>query len=336
MPLKTHIISFPGLGIDEIKINTNVIEFGNFRVAWYGLIIMIGIICAITYVWFRMKEYGYSSDDLIDLAFFVVLSGVLGARIYYVLFELDEYIVTGNGGFFANLIATLGEMIAIWEGGLAIYGGIIAGGIAGVLVAKHKKINILKMLDFLAPGVMLAQAIGRWGNFMNGEAFGGPTALLWRMHSTRIVNNFLELDLVDGLDYFALLNGEIGAHPTFLYESLWNFAGFVAIWLIYIKLKNTKHLYKFNGQIFYTYLTWYGLGRAWIEGLRTDSLWLVDGVIRVSQLVAVLSFIVGAALMAYSFVTLYKGKENVLVKKVTPPTNVEIEKSEEIKNGEDN
>lgn len=322
MPLKIHYISFPGLGIGEIKVNTNILEIGNFKIAWYGLIIMIGILCAITYVWLRFKEHGYSSDDLIDLAFFTVISGVLGARIYYVIFKIEEYIVTDAGGFFANLFATLGEMVAIWNGGLAIYGGIIAGGTAAVLVARHKKINMLKILDFLAPAVMLAQSIGRWGNFFNAEAHGGITASFIRMGirtETQAVTRFY--------------------HPTFLYESLWNLVGFLAIWLIFVKLKQTKHLHKFNGQIFYTYLIWYGLGRAWIEGLRTDSLWLVDDVIRVSQLVAILSVVVGTALMVYSFVMLYKGKENRFVKRVTVPNTAvakENKEKEEDTNGKDN
>lgn len=297
MPLDIHYIAFPGLGIDEFKINSNMVEIGNFRIAWYGFIIMLGIISAILYVWFRFKEHGMKSDDLMDMALFTVVSGVIGARLYYIIFKLDSYIITTEGGFFANLFASLGKMVAIWNGGLAIYGGIIAGGTAAVLVARHKKMNMLQILDFLAPGVMLAQAMGRWGNFFNAEAHGGVT------------ENFLRMGIRTEYTSFVYY------HPTFLYESLWNVVGFLAIWLIFIKISKTKHLYKFNGQIFYTYMIWYGLGRAWIEGLRTDSLYLIPDVIRVSQLVALLSFIIGAVLMTYSFVMLKKGKENILVKR---------------------
>ena len=319
MPLKTFYVSFPNIGIDWFKVNSNAIEIGNFKIAWYGLIITLGIACAVLYVWCRFKEHNMSSDDLIDLALFTVVSGIIGARLYYIIFSLDSSIVKDAGGFFANLGASLGKMVAIWNGGLAIYGGIIAGGTAAVLVARHKKINMLKILDFLAPGVMLAQAMGRWGNFFNAEAHGGETDSLFSM---------------------GILGTEYGFfHPTFLYESLWNIIGFLAIWLVFVKLTKTKHLYKFNGQIFYTYLIWYGLGRAWIEGLRTDSLYLIPDVIRVSQLVAILSVIVGTTLMVYSLVMLKKGKENILVKRVTIPQKKEKtqEENQEVEeNGKDN
>ncbi|MBO5374611.1 MAG: prolipoprotein diacylglyceryl transferase [Clostridia bacterium] len=325
MPLKIHYISFPGLGIDEFKINSNAIEIGNFKIAWYGLIIMVGIISAILYVWFRFRENNMSSDDLIDLALFTVVSGVVGARLYYIIFSIIEdpssYIVTNAGGFFANFGASLGKMVSVWNGGLAIYGGIIAGGTAAVLVARYKKINMLKILDFLAPAVMLAQSIGRWGNFFNAEAHGGATNIFIKM-GIRAEGSFSTY-------YY---------HPTFFYESLWNLVGFLAIWLIFVKLDKTKWLHKFNGQIFYTYLIWYGLGRSWIEGLRTDSLYLIPGVIRVSQLVAILSVIAGTALMVYSLVMLKKGKENAFVKRVDVPkvvTEQNTEKKVE-ENGENN
>ncbi len=303
--LKINKIWFKNLGWDEFEINTVAIKIGKFEIAWYGLIIMIGIFSAIFYVWCRFKENGKKTDDLIDLAFFTVLSGIVGARLYYVIFEFDSYLVTSEANFFSNLWETLKNIIAVWNGGLGIYGGIIAGGLAAALVAKHKKINILTILDFLAPGVMLAQAIGRWGNFCNAEAHGGVTDLPWAM-------GIFE-------------RGEWSFyHPTFLYESLWNLVGFLAIWLVLVKIPKTKKLHKFHGQIFYTYLIWYGLGRFWIEGLRTDSLYLIPDVIRVSQLVALLSVIVGTALMAYSFVMLSKGKENIMVKKIEKQTVKEV------------
>lgn len=313
MPLRIHYISFPGLGIDEFRVNSNAIELGGFKLPWYSLIIMTGIVCAFLYVWFRFKENGMKTDDVIDFALFIVPSGVIGARLYYIIFSLDKYIVTSNESFWENLWQTLGGMVAVWNGGLAIYGGIIAGGLAGVLVARHKKINMLRMLDFLAPGVMLAQAIGRWGNFFNAEAHGGITEGFFRM-GIRGENSFVTRFY----------------HPTFFYESMWNFIGFIAIWLILVKLQKTKHLYKFNGEIFYCYLIWYGLGRFWIEGMRADSLYLIPDIIRVSQLVALLSFIVGSALMAYSIVTLKKGKENALVKRLEAPQATE-EKAKEVK-----
>ena len=304
MPLSIHYISFPNIGIGEMKINTNAIEIGSFKIAWYGIIITFAMVCAILYVWARFKENKLSSDDLLDLALATVVSGVIGTRLYYVIFSFEDFLVTNKGGFFANLGATLYEIIAVWDGGLGIYGGIIAGGIAAVIVAKRKKIGMLRILDFLAPAVMLAQSIGRWGNFFNAEAHGTETDIFLKMGIRE-----------DGIFTFTRYY-----HPTFLYESLWNIVGFLAIWLIFVKLEKTKTLHKFNGQIFYTYVIWYGIGRAWIEGLRTDSLWLIKDVIRVSQLVAILSALVAAGLMAYTFVMLYKGKENILVQRVGAKT----------------
>ena len=317
-----HHISFPGLGIDEFTVSENAIQVGNFKIAWYGIIIMFGIMCAILYVWFRFRENNMKTDDLIDLAFFTVFFGIIGARLYYIIFSLDSYIVTSKGGFFANLFASLGKMLAVWNGGLAIYGGIIAGGTAAVLVARHKKMNMLKILDFLAPAVMMAQAIGRWGNFFNAEAHGGRVSM----------DYFLSMGIRNegsfATNYW---------HPTFLYESLWNIVGFLAIWLIFVKITKTRTLHKFNGQIFYTYLIWYGLGRAWIEGLRTDSLYLIPDVIRVSQLVAILSVLVGTSLMVYSLVMLKKGKENAFVRRATIPNKEKEEPKQEVnENGKDN
>ena len=278
---------FPGLGIDKFKIDPVAFSIGNISVAWYSLIIATGMILAVLYVWFRFKENGLSVDDLLDFVLFVIPSGIVGARLYYVIFSFEHYK--------HNLL----EIFAIWKGGLGIYGGIIAGAIAALLVARHKKINLLKVFDMLAPAVMMAQAIGRWGNFMNVEAFGGPTTLPWRMCGRRITENFIYKGLIDVKDVGLLESGEIGAHPTFLYESLWNIIGFIAIYFLFVRCKK---LHKINGQIFYSYLIWYGLGRFWIEGLRSDSLYLVKDVIRVSQLVALLSFIAGVGLMIYGLV----------------------------------
>ena len=297
---------FPGLGIDKFKINPVAFSIGDMSVAWYSLIITTGMLLAILYVWFRFKEGGLSIDDLIDFALIVIPSGIVGARLYYVIFSLDHY----KGNFW--------EIFAIWKGGLAIYGGIIAGAIAAFLVARHKKINLLKVFDMLAPAVMMAQAIGRWGNFTNVEAFGGPTTLPWRMCGKRITDNFIYKGLIDVKDIGLLESGEIGAHPTFLYESLWNIIGFIAIYFLFVR---RKKLHKIDGQIFYCYLIWYGLGRFWIEGLRSDSLYLIKDVIRVSQLVALLSFIAGVALMIYGLVRYNKTGKGAAVHAVAQCEN---------------
>lgn len=295
---RTNILSFPGLGIDEFSLREVAISLfnGKVEIAWYSLFITSGIVFAFFYVMFRFKENKMNMEDLLDLAIFTVLPGIIGARIYYVLFELDSYIVTTEGSFFANFFASLGKMVAIWNGGIAIYGAVIGGGLGAVLVARHKKISIFKILDFLAPGVMMAQAIGRWGNFFNAEAYGSETTLPWRM----------------GIGHPVIRDGVLQTawtyhHPTFLYESLWNLVGFLVIYFVFVRIKKNQ---KFEGQIFYMYVTWYGIGRAMIEGLRTDSLWLIPDVIRVSQLVAVITAIAGAAMITYNFIKLRKAKQN--------------------------
>lgn len=236
------------------------------------------MIFAVLYAVHIGKFEGISSDDMIDLAFFIIICGVLGARLYYILFKLDNYIVTDAGGFFKNLLQTLKNMISIWEGGLAIYGGIIAGLLTAYVFAHRRKIKFLKLFDILAPCVLIGQVIGRWGNFINMEAYGSETTLPWRMG---ILYSYADNGIWDVEKY---------VHPTFLYESLWNLTALVLL-LIFYKKK------KFDGQYFCSYLIWYGLGRMMIEGLRTDSLML--GNLRISQGVGFLSLLLGAVLTVY-------------------------------------
>lgn len=265
-----NYISFPGLGIDPFQLDKVAFTVFGRQVAWYGLIICAGIVLAVCYSMLRAKTEKIKSDDIIDLAFFLVLFGIIGARLYYVIFEFDNYLVTGEG-FINNLLGTLKNVVAVWEGGLAIYGALITGFFTILVFCRIKKIKLTKLLDVAAPAVMIGQIIGRWGNFVNMEAYGTETALPWRM----------------GLLYKLTDEGYIGSyvHPTFLYESLWNLLGFVMANLIYRKKK-------FDGQIFFFYISWYGFGRMFIEGLRTDSL-MIGGVIRVSQMVGLATFIAG-------------------------------------------
>lgn len=250
-----HTISFPGLGIGEFKINEVAFSPFGLDVAWYGIIITLGIIVAVTLCYLRAKEYGLVFDDMIDITFATVFPGVIGARLYYVFFDWLK-----NPGNYNSFF----DVINIRGGGLAIYGGIICGAAGCFIIMKVKKINILKFFDFLAPGVMIAQAIGRWGNFFNAEAYGAETSLPWRM---RIGTGISAIEV----------------HPTFFYESLWNLIGFAVINAVLFRKK------KFDGQILLFYFAWYGFGRMFIEGLRQDSLYL--GSIRVSQLLAFLFFI---------------------------------------------
>ena len=275
--LSKQFVSFPGLGIEDFELNNVAFSIGDFSVYWYGVIITLGIITAFLYAAFRGKYENVSFDDLIDIALWTVILGVIGARLYYVLTSLDMYIPKPF-----NLVEFIKNVFNIRGGGLAIYGGIICGILGIVLVTRRKKINTLKLMDMAGPGVMIAQAMGRWGNFFNAEAHGGVV-----MEGSPLY--FLRMGLLPNEDSFSVMHYY---HPTFLYESLWNLTGFILINLVYKKKK-------FNGQIACIYLSWYGFGRMFIEGLRTDSLYIPGTEIRISQLVGASCFIVfGAALVA--------------------------------------
>ena len=261
-------LSFPGLGIGEFTVDSEAFSIFGAPIAWYALIICFGMIFAVAYVMYRAKQIGIDSEQIIDFALFVIPIGVLGARLYYVFMELDSF-------------DTVWDALNIRNGGLAIYGGIIAGAITVFCVCKYKKIDFLAFADCVVPGLIMAQAIGRWGNFMNGEAFGS------------ITDSFLRMGILNYNSMYTFNTTEmVYVHPTFLYESLWNIAGFVAINFFY------KHK-KYDGQIFLMIFGWYGLGRMWIEGLRTDSLYLIGTSIRVSQALAALIFITCTTLLIY-------------------------------------
>ncbi|MGI6742042.1 MAG: prolipoprotein diacylglyceryl transferase [Eubacteriales bacterium] len=264
----TSIISFPGLGIEGFSVNTVAFSLFGRNITWYGIIITLGIIAAVALAFLRSKKEGVVADDILDLAIYCVIFGVIGARLYYVIMKRENF-----NSFY--------DVIAIWNGGLAIYGGIIAGFLAGFVVTKIKKMNVRKLFDVGAPSVMLGQIIGRWGNFVNAEAYGSETTLPWRMGIQNIYNP-----------------NTIYVHPTFLYESLWNLIGFILINIFYNKKK-------FDGEVFLWYVSWYGFGRMFIEGLRTDSLYV--GPVRISQLVAILSC---AACVALIILFRYKSRGN--------------------------
>ncbi len=259
-------VSFPGLGIGEFSFNkvAFTIPIGSgVEVRWYGIIITVGIILGLLYASFRAKHEGISFDDLLDITIFTVIFAIIGARLYYVIFSNDTY-------------ETFYDVIAIWNGGIAIYGAIIAGALTIIAVCKYKKIKMLKALDMAAPAVMIGQIIGRWGNFTNGEAYG------YAVKESEFLY-FMRMGLSKGS---APIQNFV--HPTFLYESLWNLVGFLIINALYKKKK-------FDGQILLMYLTWYGFGRMFIEGLRTDSLPL--GIFRVSQIVGFVCFAAGLILL---------------------------------------
>ncbi len=286
--LSTHIISFPGLGINEFEINDVAFTIFGRSVAWYGIIVTTAIIVVCTYIFIRAKKSGFVVDDILDYFIYSIIFGIIGARLYYVLFYgLDKYIVS-DGSFLENLGGTLYNIIGVWNGGLAIYGGLIAVVLTVIIVSKIKKLSWLRMLDIAGHAAMLGQAIGRWGNFMNAEAHGSETDIFCRMG----------IKLSSGVTAYY--------HPTFLYESFWNVIGFIVIEVL---IRKKKH--KYDGQAFLWYFAWYGFGRMFIEELRTDSLYLGSTGIRVSQLLAFAVFAVCTALLIRLGIK-YKGNEPIV------------------------
>lgn len=268
--MEYNFISFPGIGIGEMKINKIALDFGNIEIRWYGVIIAIAMVCGFALACFRAKKKGISFDTMLDYGIFVIVSAIIGARLYYVIFD--------KGGVYESFI----DVIAIWNGGLAIYGGLIAGLLAIIGVSKFKKISIPKMLDIVAPCAMLGQAIGRFANFMNAEAYGYNSA-----KPALYEDFFLRMDIREPESTFVR-----HTMPTFLLESVWNIIGLVIILFILERFK------KYEGQTTLFYVTWYGFGRMWIEMLRADSLYIF-GDIRVSSLLGFLCFIAGVIMMIY-------------------------------------
>lgn len=248
-------IAFPGLGIDAFNINPVAFEVFGKEIYWYGIIIATGLILAYLWALTQAKHEDINPDTLIDLIIVGLPAAIICARIYYVVFSWDSYK--------DNLV----DIFKIWEGGIAIYGAVIGAFTAGFIYCKIKELSFYKITDIAAPCFLIGQAIGRWGNFINVEAYGCETDLPWRM---------------------LIVAENTAVHPTFIYESLWNIAGFILLACLSRKKP-------FEGFIFYMYLCWYGLGRVWIEGLRTDSLMI--GNFRISQLVALVCIVISASLI---------------------------------------
>ncbi len=275
------IVSFPGLGIEEFTLDRVAFSLFGQDVYWYGVIITLGMIVAFVHAYLRCRQEGIKADDILDVGICIIPCGVIGARLFYVLFDAIQ-----NPGNYQSFV----DVIAIWDGGLAIYGGVIFGALTIYAVTRIKKINTLKVMDTVAPGVMIAQAMGRWGNFFNGEAYGRvvPEDSLLYPFRMGLVSQYTETG--DTMCYY---------HPTFLYESLWNILGFILITVFYRRKK-------FNGQVTLSYFAWYGFGRMFIEGLRTDSLYI--GPFRISQLIGAACFAIGAGLLIAGFILRGKGK----------------------------
>ena len=273
----TNLVQFPGLGL-SFELNRVAFSIGGFSIYWYGVCIAFGICLALVFAFRHSIEFGVDPDSMVDVILIGIVLGIVSARAYYVAMAPFKY-------------ESIWEMIAIRDGGLAIYGGIIGASLALILycgLSKKRRAQMLPSFDIIGLGLLIGQAIGRWGNFFNREAHGGVT------------DSFLRMGIIE--------NGQlIYVHPTFLYESLWNLIGLA---LIHFLSKKRK----FDGQVFLYYIIWYGLGRAWIEGLRTDSLYW--GPFRVSQVLAAVSCLLAVGVLLYVLLVKRPDPANMLVNRV--------------------
>ena len=270
----TNTLFFPGVGLSFELSRVAFTVFG-LNVYWYGIIIGLAFAAAGFCYVRRAKLFGLDPDRVLDVMIVTVIGGVIGARLYYVAFRWEIY----AGNLFA--------MVNLREGGLAIYGGIIGGVLACLAVCKLRRVRALPTLDLFASGLLIAQAIGRWGNFVNIEAFGTNTTAPWGMRSD-VITDYLISHQARLAELGMYVDPFIPVHPTFLYESVWDVIGFILI-ALYFKRR------KFDGEILLIYLGWYGLGRAMIEGLRTDSLMM--GGLRISQVVAILCVVASVVIL---------------------------------------
>ncbi len=281
--LKNMPISFPGL-FGDWEFNPDVAIHIGPGIYWYGIILAVAMLAGLLLCMKQARRFGLTQDHVLDVVLWGVPCCIVGARAYYVLFYLDLY--RNSDGSFNWL-----EMLAVRDGGLAIYGAVIAGVLVALVYSHRKKIPFFALTDLAVEGLLLGQVIGRWANFINREAFGGPTTLPWRMRLWVSQQEYIEV------------------HPTFFYESLWNFIGLMLILFVVSKGR------RFDGENTGFYFLWYGVGRAWIEGLRTDSLYLFDWTIfgqpiRVSQALSVVLALGALVFLIY----------NIRVKKRTAQT----------------
>lgn len=267
-------ISFPGLFGDwQFTASGKLFDFGN-GVYWYGVLLAAGMLAGLYFCMHKAHKFGLTSDNVIDMILWAIPLCVLGSRIYYVVFYLDLY---RNPDGTLNFV----KMLRIWDGGLAIYGTVIMGFLTALVFCRVKKIKLWAMTDCCVMGLLIGQAIGRWGNFMNREAFGEETDIFCRMRLWTSATNYIDV------------------HPTFLYESLWNVIGLLLIYCVVTRRR------RFDGENTCFYFLWYGIGRFWIEGLRTDSLYLFDWTllgerIRVSQALSFVMVLVSLAVLYYN------------------------------------
>lgn len=256
----TNIISFPGLGGISFEINRVAFSIFGKEIYWYALILTSGFLLGLLFVYNTCEKRGVSKDAVFDISFWGLIFGLIGARLYYVAFDWESL----EGNFW--------NVFKIWNGGIAIYGSLIGAVATAFVYTRRHKLNTLKVFDVFVPGLLIGQCVGRWGNFVNAEVYGGITLMPWRMS----------------------INGDLGVHPLFLYESVWNFIGLILV----ILLRDKKNS---DGQIFFFYTLWYGTGRLFLEGMRQPQyiLWVIPNIIGISQIVALATIIISIAALVF-------------------------------------
>ena len=284
-----NVVTFPGLGL-EFTLDRVAFHLFGRPIFWYGIIIASGMLLAVYLCSRWAPRFGIVPDHILDLMFFAVPAALVAVRAYYVIFNLDLY-RRGDGSL------DWGAILRYSDGGLAIYGAIISSVIVLLIFCKVRKVSFLAFADLGVHGLFIGQLIGRWGNFMNVEAFGSTTTLPWRMRLWTSATEYIEV------------------HPTFFYESLWNLIGLLLILLVVSKAR------RFDGENTWFYFLWYGLGRFWIEGLRTDSLYLFNWTflgqpIRVSQALSLLLAVTAAVMLFYNIKIKKHSRDELLVNQV--------------------
>ena len=286
----TNLVQFPGLGL-SFQLNRVAFTIGGVSIYWYGVCIAVGLCLALVFAFRHSLEFGVDPDSMVDVILIGVVLGIISARAYYVAMAPFKY-------------ESIWEMIAIRDGGLAIYGGVIAGLLTAYILSRCKKLSFWALTDCCVQGLFIGQAVGRWGNFMNREAFGAATELPWRMRLWTSATTYMDV------------------HPTFLYESLWNVIGLLLLYFVVSRAR------RFDGENTCFYFIWYGLGRFWIEGLRTDSLYLFHWTlfgqrIRVSQALSLVMVLVCAGILVYQLKVKKADGANLFVKRVQQTTEAE-------------
>ena len=285
-----NLVQFPGLGL-SFEIDRVAFTIGGVSIYWYGVCIAVGLCLALVFAFRHSIEFGVDPDGMVDVILIGVVLGIASARAYYVAMAPFKY-------------QSIWEMIAIRDGGLAIYGGVIAGLLTAYILSRCKKLSFWALTDCCVQGLFIGQAVGRWGNFMNREAFGAATELPWRMRLWTSATTYMDV------------------HPTFLYESLWNVIGLLLLYFVVSRAR------RFDGENTCFYFIWYGLGRFWIEGLRTDSLYLFHWTlfgqrIRVSQALSLVMVLVCAGILVYQLKVKKADGANLFVKRVQQTTEAE-------------